>query len=239
MNMRFYILMFTIVCSFLAQATDTYYYKLVKIVDNGKETTNVTGGQFISFVTNSVCYESDRKGKGIGHGELKMKESYKGYISFYGLSYWGDATFIFKNDFSVLNVNTDKIKAVYKRTQAPPSAYTCSLIRSHNHNNELPPHSIDPIHSSSSHYSSCNSETYNNSGNSNSRHRNNVSDNKHQRKICSYVGVNDKRHCGGDGKCSQCGGDGLMNGFGINNVKCSLCNGSGKCVSCNGSGYLK
>lgn len=81
-----------------------------------------------------------------------------------------------------------------------------------------------------SHSNNSNVDTYSN--------YNNETLQKQNHKNCLFTGPNDKRHCGGDGKCSLCGGDGLMDGFGLSNVKCSLCNGTGKCVSCNGSGYI-
>ncbi len=60
---------FIILCTFYSSSQTTYYYKMVRKIENGKNSTEVKGGQFITF-TNSLCYESDSKGKSVGHGQL-------------------------------------------------------------------------------------------------------------------------------------------------------------------------
>ena len=54
---------------------NTYYYKLVKKLQNSKVLLNVDGGQFVAFV-GDICYEADKKGIGVGHGTLKLNKSY-------------------------------------------------------------------------------------------------------------------------------------------------------------------
>ena len=115
--------------SFTSGRTQTYYYALTKQSVRGKVSTNVSGGQFITFV-DDFCYESDRNGKAVGHGSLKRVKAVSGFKSFVGKSYWdSESTFKFKEDFSAYNVilaNGDVY--VYKRTIAPSSQHTCSLI---------------------------------------------------------------------------------------------------------------
>jgi len=111
---------------------NTHYYKLTKKVHNDMPSTNVSGGQFITFL-GDICYESDKKGIGVGHGTLTRNASYststiKTYI---GNSYWGNnAVFKFTSDLSILNVVTEEGDVyLYKRTSTPANVTTCSLIR--------------------------------------------------------------------------------------------------------------
>lgn len=139
---RFYTLYFLFSLAalyFKVDAQTTSYYELTKKVINGISSTNVSGGQFISFL-NDICYESDRKGIGVGHGTLKLnpinsKGNFKIYI---GNSYWGNETiFKFKADLSVLNVITEIGDIyVYKKQTAPISATTCSLIHKKKYQNK-------------------------------------------------------------------------------------------------------
>ena len=50
----------------------TEFYKLIKVVKDGKVNTNVVGGQFITF-TKTICYESDINGFSVEHGRLEYK----------------------------------------------------------------------------------------------------------------------------------------------------------------------
>lgn len=109
-----------------------FYYALTKKVQNGISSTNVSGGQFITFL-NEVCYESNKKGIGVGHGNLQLNKNYSDsdFKVYMGESYWGnEATFKFKSDLSILNVVLENGDVyVYRRQIAPPSTTTCSLIR--------------------------------------------------------------------------------------------------------------
>lgn len=107
----------------------TYYYKLTKKSVNNVVSTDVSGGQFITFMAD-ICYESTSKGLGVGHGKLTRSSVDNQYKTYKGSSYWGNATFRFKADLSKLNVITDNGDVwMYTRTTAPASATTCSLIR--------------------------------------------------------------------------------------------------------------
>lgn len=103
---RFFIILITFVCCTAINAQTVSYYKLTKKVHNGKISVSVSGGQFITFLQD-ICYESDKRGVGVGHGKLKLNKGYSNgtYKLYMGSSYWGtDATFKFKYDLSVLNV---------------------------------------------------------------------------------------------------------------------------------------
>lgn len=116
----------------MVSAQDVRYYKLTRKVENGESSTNVSGGQFITFLSD-MCFESDNHGVGVNHGTLKRNTAYSNsqYSIYQGSSYWGkDAIFKFNADKSVLNVVLDNGDIyVYKRATAPAGQETCSLIR--------------------------------------------------------------------------------------------------------------
>lgn len=124
-----------IVALFISMSTNaqvTNYYALTKKISGETQSTNVSGGQFISFL-GDICYESNRKGVGVGHGTLQLNRNYSNakFKLYMGKSYWGNnATFKFKSDLTVLNVVLENGDVyVYKKSTAPSSATTCSLIR--------------------------------------------------------------------------------------------------------------
>ena len=114
-------------------AQDVHYYKLTRKKENGQSSTNVSGGQYITFIAD-ICYESNKKGIGVGHGNMKRNKSYSTseYTTYFGSSYWGEdvAAFKFNADKSILNVVIDNDNYyIYKRATAPAGQETCSLIR--------------------------------------------------------------------------------------------------------------
>lgn len=124
---------FLCILSVSLTAQETYFFKLSRTVDPDKRSnTNVSGGQFITFIDN-ICYESDKKGMGVGHGSLTLNKSYSSntFSVYMGKSYWGDkASFKFNSDKSVLNVILDDGTIyVYKRSTPPANVTTCSLIK--------------------------------------------------------------------------------------------------------------
>ena len=124
---------FLCILSVSLTAQETYFFKLSRTVDPDKRSnTNVSGGQFITFIDN-ICYESDKKGMGVGHGSLIMNKYYSSntFYVYMGESYWGNkASFKFNSDKSVLNVILDDGTVyVYKRSTPPANVTTCSLIR--------------------------------------------------------------------------------------------------------------
>lgn len=129
---RLIIVILSFISITLVSAQDIRFYKLIRMVENGISSTDVSGGQFITFIGN-ICYESDMKGIGIGYGDMKRNNNYSTseYSTYQGVSYWGyDAVFKFNADKSVLNVVIDKDNYyIYKRATAPAGQETCSLIR--------------------------------------------------------------------------------------------------------------
>lgn len=124
---------FLCILSVSLTAQETYFFKLSRTVDPDKRSnTNVSGGQFITFIDN-ICYESDKKGMGVGHGSLTLNKSYSSntFSVYMGKSYWEDkASFKFNSDKSVLNVILDDGTVyVYKRSTPPANVTTCSLIK--------------------------------------------------------------------------------------------------------------
>lgn len=115
-------------CINICVAQTTSYYKLTRQIVDGQSSTNVSGGQFITF-NKDKCYESDKDGFTVDNGVLLLKETSDGITIYYGKSYWGNSFFRFNSDKSVLNVNVDGNTYVYKRTAAPAGVTTCSLIK--------------------------------------------------------------------------------------------------------------
>lgn len=145
----------------------TQYYKLVRIIENNVSITDTEGGQFLTFI-DDICYESDNKGLGVGHGILRLNKNYSNssFKIYIGSSYWGNAvTFKFKSDLSVLNVVTDEGDVyVYKRQTAPINVATCSLIRKSKikGNNDCSP-LVQPIYGSTNGQSISNNNSNTNS----------------------------------------------------------------------------
>lgn len=133
---------FLLLCIVPCTYSQTYYYQLSKKVSDNSTETQVSGGQFITFMAD-ICYESTAKGFNVGHGKLTKRNSNNQFKEYRGDSYWGTATFKFKSDLSKLNVITEDGEVwVYTRTTAPSSAKTCSLIRkggrnSHSNNSDV------------------------------------------------------------------------------------------------------
>lgn len=134
---------FLCILSVSLTAQETYFFKLSRTVDPDKRSnTNVSGGQFITFIDN-ICYESDKKGMGVGHGSLILNKSYSSntFYVYMGESYWGNkASFKFNSDKSVLNVILDDGTVyVYKRSTPPANVTTCSLIKGKTSSGGAPP----------------------------------------------------------------------------------------------------
>ena len=217
------------------QAQDVSYYALTKTSRNGAKSTNVSGGQFITFM-GDICYESNKKGIGVGHGTLKLNTSYSNsdYKVYMGSSYWGqNATFKFKTDMSALNVVLDNGDVyVYKKQTAPPSATTCSLIRGKSSNSGSGSYTS---FSSSPTYQNDNSGGYNNSGDSGDYSKTNRKKNSEQSRECSLchgkgriVRNSSVPTYGNDSRvrCNECGGY-FMRSTGHSHVTCTRCHGRG------------
>ena len=66
------------------QAQTIYYYQLTKIKVDGIVSTQIDGGQFIC-IYNDFCYDCDKNGKGVGNGQLHLKNKDE-YITYFGIS---------------------------------------------------------------------------------------------------------------------------------------------------------
>lgn len=109
----------------------TYYYKLTKTIIKGRQNTNVSGGQFITF-DGRKCFESDKYGNNVGNGTMSYdKENSIQLETYWGSCYWSkNAHMKFNADKSVMNIETNAGKIyVYKRATPPAGVTTCSLIR--------------------------------------------------------------------------------------------------------------
>lgn len=215
----------------IVSAQNVHYYKLTRKMENGKSTTNVSGGQYITFIAD-ICYESNKKGISVGHGNMTRNKSYSTseYTTYFGSSYWGDdvAAFKFNSDKSILNVVIDRDNYyIYKRGTAPVGQETCSLIRKSSGGGGgsvvvtppvnpggqvvMPPtNPISPTNPSGTTPTPSHGRT------------------AHQvTKTCML--------CGGSGRCSTCNGKHYYQSFG-NTVTCPNCPPNGACQSCGGSG---
>ncbi len=211
-----------------------FYYALTKKVQNGISSTNVSGGQFITFF-NEVCYESNKKGIGVGHGNLQLNKNYSDsdFKVYMGGSYWGnEATFKFKSDLSVLNVILESGEVyVYKRQSAPSSITTCSLIRKRTKENSgggyTPVYQPNPVYSGSSNTPTTSSTPRQNTTSAKRQ------PNKHTCSLCrgqkrivkdtypSLYGTKDYQV-----KCNECGGY-FMRSTGHTHITCPQCHGKG------------
>lgn len=213
----------------------TNYYKLVRQVIEDNSVTNVSGGQFISFV-NDICYESDYKGIGVGHGTLRENTEYRTgtYSVYIGSSYWGETTvFKFNTDKSVLNVSLENgTILVYKRTIPPEGVYTCSLIRQQKSNsssssgrgayNSTPIYTT-PINPSAQNSSSTTQES--------------TISNSPQKKWKTITYQEDCHMCRGLKYCWTCGGTGHIYGMTGDKLDCPNCT-NGECSHCNSTGTV-
>ena len=230
-------LLFILFLNATTYAQSTSYYTLIKKVQNGIMSTKVSGGQFISFLRD-LCYESDKKGIGVGHGSLRLDKSYDNanYKFYTGSSYWGTNTiFKFKSDLSVLNVVLENGDIyVYKRQPAPASAVTCSLIRK-KENSSGNSGSYSPSYPNNGYGGGYNT---NNGGSSSSSQRQNTvpartQPTKHTCSLCNgkrrivketyppMYGQRDYQE-----KCNECGGY-FMRSTGHTHITCPQCHGKG------------
>lgn len=193
MQIRKYLFLIIVTLLPINVISQTYYYKMKSYEQNGKEHTNVSGGQFITFRA-AICLETNIKGIPVGHGYLRKRPSEPNLYT--GSSYWGDNTkFKFSSDKSLLKIYAPNgIIYQYVRTNPPSGTTTCSLIRGKNapQNTQAPVIGI-PIQKPQKCgicYGSGKCSNCNGTGVSTSGH-------------AHWCGA-----CGGSGKCGTCGGSG-------------------------------
>lgn len=223
----FFIILAVNVC-----AQDVHYYKLTRKKTASENTTSVTGGQFITFLSN-ICYESNNKGVGVDHGTLTLNNSYSNdvFSVYQGSSYWGNnTTFKFNSDKSVLNVVLENGDVyVYKRSTAPVGVTTCSLIRNNSHSSssgvsvQQPNNSILQYPQQQYQQPQYQHPTYTPTS---------TPQPQTQRE------AKDCQRCWGSGKCQTCNGRGYYTALGVGSGThdCPNCNKTGRCSSCGGSG---
>lgn len=219
-------------------AKETYYYKQTKIIKDGKVDTRVSGGQFISFLSD-ICYESDKKGYGVGHGTLSKDKSRStsSITTYSGTSYWGNNTeFRFSQDLSKLNVCLeDGTVYVYTRTTPPANQTTCSLIRQKGSSGGGggTPIVTQPINGGGYNGGTVTPVTPDRSGQSTYQ----GTPTKHWKNVTRTY---DCDRCHRSGKCTWCNGKGYTYGIGNSIIDCSNCDGykTGRCSKCHGAGTI-
>lgn len=112
-----------------AQNHATYYYKLVKQNENGSVSTNVSGGQFITFYP-GICYDTDRNANPVGNGTMKKTSDEGSNRTYQGQSYWGyNTTYYFKDNLLFLRVvDSNGNEYYYNKVNAPSDVTTSSLL---------------------------------------------------------------------------------------------------------------
>lgn len=225
--MNKWFLLFFLLLSVHVYSKDIYYYKQTKIIRNGKHTTNVTGGQFITFV-GRVCYESNNKGVSVNHGllEKNSSRSTNEITTFIGESYWGKNTeFRFNVDRTILNVCLENGTVyVYSKATPPANQVTCSLIRPKSSSDGGGSIIVTPIPGG-------NNGTISGSS-TNQQPRNHEQE---KRDILNKTVGENCGACKGSGKCRACNGTKVAHSMG-NTYTCTACDKNGNCGACNGTG---
>ena len=116
----------------------TYYYKLVKKIDQEVTFTNTAGGQFITF-DDHICFDSDKYGNSVGNGKLIFDTEHSNTSKTYvGESYFGNTIYRFKDDLSTLNIIVHKnLIYVYRRSEPAVGVFTSSLIKSKENTSDI------------------------------------------------------------------------------------------------------
>lgn len=115
---------------FSSMSQTVYYYKHTKAKINGVISPDVSGGQFICFYQ-SVCFDSDANGVGVGNGQLSLQRNDGDNIVYSGESYFGKESFyIFDKQRYRLNIIAPNGNVyAFVRSNAPTGQKTSSLVR--------------------------------------------------------------------------------------------------------------
>jgi hypothetical protein len=202
-------------CLFADNQATRYYTQLKIVTKDRKEQKGDGKGQFISF-NDKGCYDSDKSGYTVNNGFLKYGKTSNDRVYYSGNSYWGEAMYIFTENYGRLNilVQSDSTTYVYVLANPPKDTYTCALIKkveksSPNHI----PIIINPVTSAPD-------------GGGTSPKRDEY----------GYVSC---PQCYGTGSCSGCNGSGWSNiTYTGDKHVCANCSGKGKCTSCKGTGKV-
>jgi len=125
-----YFVFLVFLCQVSAYGQTRYYKQLKVISENLTEQKGDGGGQFITF-SNNGCYDSDKNGYSVGNGSLAIRKKDNDRAYYGGNSYWGEATYIFTENYQRLNIRPENSKKVYVYVLSQPLAgtQTCALIR--------------------------------------------------------------------------------------------------------------
>lgn len=196
--------------------TRTYYYELVKVVDeNGKVEERSEDGQFYT-ITHNTCYESNNKGmdEGIGHlAYVGENEEMKLHV-YSGTSFYGkETTFYFQEDYSRINVKTAVGMTYVLARKSAPKEFVAS-------NHKAVKQWIESIMNGGA-VPSMPATTYSTSTTDNSTQTTTP-------RRCPG--------CNGTGYCSMCKGKGWYR-FEGKDYDCPACHRSGRCGVCHGKGH--
>ena len=233
----------------IVSAQNVHYYKLTRKMENGKSSTNVSGGQYITFIAD-ICYESNKKGIDVGHGNMTRNKSYSTseYTTYFGSNYWGKdvAAFKFNADKSVLNVVIDKDNYyIYKRATAPVGQETCSLIRKPIPSNDnggggtivVTPPPVNSPQGWGGYEGGGSAGSYNGGNSGNGGNGTTTTTQTHGR--TAHQVTKSCPLCHGSGKCNSCNGTHRINyQFGSGTLECPNCRPNGACSKCGGSGKI-
>jgi hypothetical protein len=204
----------------LADSSVTRYYKQVKVVTKDrKEQAGDGSGQFITF-NDKGCYDSDKSGYTVKNGFLKLGKATSERVYYSGGSYWGEAMYIFTENYNRMNIIVEKsgVTYVYARATPPAGVTTCALIRT---TETLPtpnPVIVNPV---------------------NPINPINPIDRRTPTAKQKYVTREEScPQCYNSGKCSTCHGSGVViSTYTQKYDNCVNCY-NGKCRSCNGTGKV-
>lgn len=136
----------SVTCLF-AGNTETRYYKQIKIVSkDGQQRAGDNSGQFITF-NDKGCYDSDKSGYDVGNGFLKFGKSTSERVYYSGNSYWGEAMYIFTENYNRLNIVVEGNGTTYVYTLATPptNVITCALIKEKQPVKPVNPVVVNPV----------------------------------------------------------------------------------------------
>lgn len=124
--MRNLILFFIVLtsCPNAIIAQKTICFVQTKEVENGQIKPGDKSYLFLT-ITDKGCYDSDKEGMSVGNGFLRFSNMQNGIKNYRGDSYWGNAIYRLKADYSHLNIvdiQNDKIY-IYERCEI--SQVTC------------------------------------------------------------------------------------------------------------------
>lgn len=126
--------LFIVACLLLSIVTfaqTTICFVQTKQIENGHKQMGDRSVLFLS-ITSMGCYDSDKDGISVGNGFLKYVETKDGIKNYRGDSYWGDAIYRLRFDYSKLNVVDIQSGIIYvyeKRDFNEVASTTSSNIR--------------------------------------------------------------------------------------------------------------